>query len=1083
MKKDKDNENLDMMLENIYNSGSPCIFEFCSDQKDCYVRAEVIRMKKSKKLIALTGAVLLGIGGISAAYMRSEEDNSVIVEKKIQNYFNDTKTFEMDRSFNSNIMNMTACDDKLYFTAYVNDMNDTKKTALYDIGEKRLYELDMQTDGFIMSMYATDDYSYIFYINDVKSVSENRVCCIDNQTGESLYDKEIGFSGQVIQVTQNDEGRFMICGILQEGETSAYVCYEYDSQTFEEINYINITEKFSFDDDFINSYVVISDDCYYSFYENSEGRIDMQKISFEPDIVYLKEDICADMQGNFCGAVTASNGNPVIFSYHFNGESGHSFNELDKESGDVIFRYDDVLTESVGMSGYLDFSGKCDYEDSEYDFVYADTGVLYGYDLYEETRTEIADMNDPGDLGKKYASSGEMYYSNNKVLMEYIDDSESFSGEVLCVADMTGTILKTIPVALKNSENVIKLKSSDDNGVFVLISENTSENRYQLSYAFTLLQIDNGGNIVSRTPLKAYDDKLHNYNDFLIKDDKFVCMTIDHLSFFDRDGKYTGEINMNDTYFSQIFSGIDGDYVITVSGDSKSHIRKIDYENKKLELVSEFEYASYGELFEGDERSDFYISQSDGIYGYNIASKNFEEIINWVDSDLEKTPSLFTMNGRDTIICSDYDMTGTEINNVYTLLERADDETLKKIQNRKTITIACDSVPEIIMKKISEFNRANDEYRITLKEYNKYGNSLENNNVFDKLNMELIQGEIPDIIISDGSLDINRYTSLKMFADLNEFISGSELIKGEEYFDNIFKLYQSDGKQYQLPLTFQLNVMVGKKSVLEETGDLSFDDLYLLSEEKNLFYMKSQEDLLNELIKDNITEFVDFTDHSCDFTDSDFKNLLKVIKNNSSDEEIIDSASFKDNKNRFVNNSCVIDYTTLRDINSIINVEWETVGEECLFTGYPSSKKSKVMVSSGYIVGIAEKSPHKDIAWKFVETLLSEEVQRKIMKSSLDFSIAIPVNRAVFETENTIANGGNIETPSGKRIKLDITSEELRKRLKEIIKSSEKIKVTDTYINKIIDEQTGLYFSGVQDEEDTAKNIQKKVSLYLLEIK
>ena len=120
------NKKLDMMLENIYNSDSPCIFNFCCDNSD--VRAEVIRVKKSKKIVAWLVATAVGAGGITAVYMSHKKNESVIVDKKIQNYFKETKTFQLDEQFNSNVEHMEIVDDKLYFTSYVNEMNDNKNS-------------------------------------------------------------------------------------------------------------------------------------------------------------------------------------------------------------------------------------------------------------------------------------------------------------------------------------------------------------------------------------------------------------------------------------------------------------------------------------------------------------------------------------------------------------------------------------------------------------------------------------------------------------------------------------------------------------------------------------------------------------------------------------------------------------------------------------------------------------------------------------------------------------------------------------------------------------------------------------------
>ena len=96
MKKNEDNKKLDMMLENIYNSDSPCIFNFCCDNSD--VRAEVIRVKKSKKIVAWLVATAVGAGGITAVYMSHKKNESVIVDKKYRIILRKQKLFSLMKS-------------------------------------------------------------------------------------------------------------------------------------------------------------------------------------------------------------------------------------------------------------------------------------------------------------------------------------------------------------------------------------------------------------------------------------------------------------------------------------------------------------------------------------------------------------------------------------------------------------------------------------------------------------------------------------------------------------------------------------------------------------------------------------------------------------------------------------------------------------------------------------------------------------------------------------------------------------------------------------------------------------------------
>ena len=97
-----------------------------------------------------------------------------------------------------------------------------------------------------------------------------------------------------------------------------------------------------------------------------------------------------------------------------------------------------------------------------------------------------------------------------------------------------------------------------------------------------------------------------------------------------------------------------------------------------------------------------------------------------------------------------------------------------------------------------------------------------------------------------------------------------------------------------------------------------------------------------------------------------------------------------------------------------------------------------------------------------------------------------PVNKTaymkLFEKEKT---EGNTQTTDcyGKRINLKAPDEVVFEKVNNLISSASVTSLSDSKIREIINEQTSLYYSDVRSAEDTAKNIQKKVSMYLKEIK
>ena len=144
---------------------------------------------------------------------------------------------------------------------------------------------------------------------------------------------------------------------------------------------------------------------------------------------------------------------------------------------------------------------------------------------------------------------------------------------------------------------------------------------------------------------------------------------------------------------------------------------------------------------------------------------------------------------------------------------------------------------------------------------------------------------IPDLIrkLRSGEIDMAGYSELGMFADLNEFIDGENGIDRSEYFDNVFRTFSRSGKQYELPLFFRINEIVGRQSDVGDISSITFEELERMSEEKRLFSGNAEE-LVNDLIEKNLTEFVNIENFTCDFDNEDFIRLLKIIKREASED-------------------------------------------------------------------------------------------------------------------------------------------------------------------------------------------------------
>lgn len=78
-------------------------------------------------------------------------------------------------------------------------------------------------------------------------------------------------------------------------------------------------------------------------------------------------------------------------------------------------------------------------------------------------------------------------------------------------------------------------------------------------------------------------------------------------------------------------------------------------------------------------------------------------------------------------------------------------------------------------------------------------------------------GKGPDVLCLDG-LPLDSYLSKGMLADLSDTLKAAE--EKEEFFNNITRAFEKDGKIYAIPTRFRIPLLVGKQETLAGIQDL-----------------------------------------------------------------------------------------------------------------------------------------------------------------------------------------------------------------------------------------------------------------------
>lgn len=546
-----------------------------------------------------------------------------------------------------------------------------------------------------------------------------------------------------------------------------------------------------------------------------------------------------------------------------------------------------------------------------------------------------------------------------------------------------------------------------------------------------------------------------------------------------------------DNWVENLFTAGDGTVYIKTWGEMGQELKPIDMQTKKFgDTVSSTALSSrnnaYNQRFYKGEDERLFVSDSNGLFYYDMKTDMAEEILVWLDADINgdnvsKAGKL--ADGRYWVLTEEYRDNGTE----YSLA------TLKKtpaseVKVKEELVYATMWLDQNVRNTIIDFNKTNENYRITVKEYGSddYQTSM------TQFNNDLTSGNCPDLI-DISNIEFSKYASKGVFEDLYAYME-KDGINRSDYLENIFKAYEVDGKLYGFIPQFYINTMAAKTSKIGDMPGWTLQDLLNFAEANNpdnLFSYGSRDSIFYYCIYNNIDDFINWETGECHFNSEEFIRTLEFAAKFPEEPDYNDeegtSAKLRNDKVLLMQTS-VSSVQEYQMMNGLF-------GEEVTFIGYPNSEgKGNLIQPTSGSVAISGKSKHKDGAWEFVKVLLSEEYQSEIVdghawgfpvkKSALDKQFEMDMTPEYYTDEN----GKQVEAPKTSwgydDFQMDImaASQEEVDAVKEIITSAEKTTTSiNEELNNIIQEETAAFFNSQKSAKDTADVIQNRVQIYVNE--
>lgn len=468
-----------------------------------------------------------------------------------------------------------------------------------------------------------------------------------------------------------------------------------------------------------------------------------------------------------------------------------------------------------------------------------------------------------------------------------------------------------------------------------------------------------------------------------------------------------------------------------------------------------------------------YMNESVELVEYDLATgEKIGAKINWINSDINSSRITGVYEaGEEFIACE-------SVQNGAKLLKLSPcDEVIEKY----VITFGALWIDYTVNDKIVKFNRANDEYRISVKLYDAI--DAEGNSTGDKdFDNDILQGKMPDIVSFSSAVDYKKYATKSLLADIGALIDADEEVSRQDFVENVLKAGEYQGKLVSIIPEFSITSVTGKKAVVGDRTAWTWADFEALMRQypdARAFGDAEREGMFRQILQATLWDFVDLDTGECRFETDGFKSLLNFAK---TFPETIDWDSYYEDydweaaQDDMKNDKILL---STAYFSSPDDLAWSVMenqfGEDISYIGYPTaSGKTGSAIEAYSSISISNASPFKEQAFDFVKELISEE--------SYENTYSFPINKKAFDKkfEKAVEDSekyGEDENGAPRTI-----TKEIADSFKNFVLSVER--KSAPYNHEIIDiilEESAGFMNGEKSLEETCRIIQSRAFIFVTE--
>ena len=507
-----------------------------------------------------------------------------------------------------------------------------------------------------------------------------------------------------------------------------------------------------------------------------------------------------------------------------------------------------------------------------------------------------------------------------------------------------------------------------------------------------------------------------------------------------------------------------------------------------------------------------YYQLNDFIFGFKAAADDSaagegERLFSWIEADIDYSDVngfYFLPDGRVAALLMEWpeDGKGSSAKISVVILTATPREELPE---KTTLIYASLYLSYDARRKILDFNKRSDQYRIEVRDYAEYDTDGKGQMALQKLNTEILAGNVPDIL-DTNNLPLRQYGAKGILEDLWPFIDSDPDLGRDALMVRPLEANAQDGKLYEIFNSFSIQTAAGPSKIVGDSLSWTLADLQAALEKMPegcsiMGQDDTQESMLRLLMSLNMDQFVDWTTGKCSFDSEDFKAMLEFCRSFPVEWDWEKQGEdYEDANSRIMNGRQLLSTMNVSDFTWSVQSPAAVFNNEFTFVGFPRENGSAGSYFSFYRgLAMTSSCADKEGAWSFIRQTLLPQVENGRYYGNF------PINKADFDKVvqqsmeieyETDENGKPVLDEDGNKIPVymgDIwvtndlqvpsraaTQEDVDK-VMELYNAVDSMYAYDEKIFDAVKEVASQYFAGDKPLDDTASLIQSKVSLYVNE--